>query len=185
MAKSKRTRAAKRRASRRRRAIIRELLARGKSIEEIARWAWCSESTVREHVGALRRAAVRRMVTAYGPGAAEIGDLLEGLEAALQKVLGAEAAAERRSPNYRELVKLETRLLRELMGIRRELARVRLECEPESRSEPESESDLDGLTFREMLERARELGIDTTPYETASAYEAASRHETPPFRRAA
>ena len=148
------SRSAKRRLSRRRRAVIKELLAKGKSVAQIAEWVWCSESTVREHVGALRRAASRRAVSEHGPGAAEIGDLLEGLEGAVQKVRAAQEEVDVRTPNYRELVKVEVRLLWELLGVRRELARARPEREGEE------------LSFEELLAEARALGVDVSAYET-------------------
>ena len=154
----KRTKGEKKRSTRERRRAVAGMLAKGKQIPEIARAMGCREQTVRQHVGALRRAARERAMAEGQPReVAWMADLVEDLERVLQKVREAAEDVETDKPNYRELLRLEIRTLGELMTIRREVAAARSEDEIPN----------DECSTEELLERARELGIDTTYYEQA------------------
>jgi len=155
------TRRERKRATQRRRRAVARMLAAGKSLPEIARAIGRTERTVRQHVAALRRAAQRRAVAEWGTPAADTADLVEALEHALQKIRTALEDADAARPGYRGLLDLEVRTLRDLMAIRRDLAERRARLGPTEPDGPEA------YTNEELLEQARELGIDTAPYEAA------------------
>jgi len=137
------------------------MLAAGKSLPDVARTLGCTEQAVRQHVTALRRAAQRRAVATWGAPAADTADLVEALENALQKIRTALEDTDAARPGYRGLLDLEIRTLRDLMAIRRDLAERRERLGPTEPDGPEA------YTNEELLEQARELGIDTAPYEAA------------------
>jgi len=152
----KRTKGEKKRSTRERRRTVARLLEKGKQVPEIARTLGCTEHTVRQHVAALRRAARERaMAEGQPPELAYIADLVEDLERVLQKVREAAEDVEPDKPNYRELLRLEARTLGELMAIRREVAAAR----------PDDDDPYARCSTEELLEEARELGVDTTYYE--------------------
>ena len=154
-----RTKGERKRRTRRRRRAVETLLDAGRSVGQIARELKCDETTVRQHASALREAAQRRAVAEWGPGARDTGDLVEGLEGALQKVRAALRQTDRDKPTHRGLLQLEIKTIQEMMTIRRELA-------AERGSRDTSEMDPYGwMSDEQLLAEARSLGIDVSQYE--------------------
>ena len=156
------TKGRKKHVTRDRRRAVARMLAKGESVETMAVFLGCGEHTVRQHVRALRRDAERRAAKEWTGSDAPTADLLEAMEAALQKVRRAQQDNETDRPNYRELIRLEVRTIRELIDMRREAAT----------REPAPLPD-DERSIEELLESARELGIDTTWYEEVLGLRAA------------
>jgi len=154
-----RTKGERKRQTKWRRRAVEALLAAGRSVGQIARELKCDEATVRQHATALRQAAQRRAVAEWGPGARDTGDLVEGLEGALQKVRAALRQTDGDKPTHRGLLQLEIRTIQEMMTIRRELA-------AERGNRDTSEMDpYDWMSNEELLAEARSLGIDVSPYK--------------------
>jgi len=156
---TKKAKGERKRARRGRRRKIKLMLAAGRTVVQIARILRCPEQTVRQHVRAIRDEARRRAAEEYGPAAAETGDLVEAVEAALQKVRSAQTEADPAKGTHRGLLALEIRTLHGMMDVRRDLATQRANADG---AEPDA---LEDLSDEELLVKARELGIDTTPYE--------------------
>jgi|GEM_PF-2530675 len=154
-----RTKGERKRLTRCRRTAVESLLDAGRSVAQVARELKCDETTVRQHATALREAAQRRAVAEWGPGARDTGDLVEGLELALQKVRAALRQTDRDKPTYRGLLQLEIRTIQEMMVIRRELAAARKNRDT---------SDVDPyewMSNEELVAEARSLGIDVSPFK--------------------
>ena len=158
------TKGAKKRATRKRRQEIARMHASGRTPFQIARLLRCSAETVRQHVTAIREAARQRMVSEWGPSAAETGDLIEGIEDALQKVRAAQGDADPAKSTHRGLLQLELKTLREMIDLRRELAAARTQANADA---PGGWGGLEHLSNEEMIEQARDLGIDTSAFEQA------------------
>ncbi|MFH1731355.1 MAG: LuxR C-terminal-related transcriptional regulator [Planctomycetota bacterium] len=151
----------KKRERKKRRCAVAGMHAAGRRMIEIARALRCSEQTVRQHVRAIREAARRRVVAEWGPGAADTGEFVEAMEETLQKVRAAQGESDPAKANHRGLLQLELTTLREMMDLRREIAAARL-------AEGVDEwAGLEHLTNDELLQKARELGIDVSGFERA------------------
>ncbi len=171
------TKGAKKRATRKRRQEIARLHASGRTPYQIARLLRCSVETVRQHVTAIREAARQRMVCEWGPGAAETGDLIEGIESALQKVRAAQGDTDPAKSTHRGLLQLELKTLREMIDLRRELAAARTQANADA---PGGWGAFEHMSNEGLIEQARELGIDVSGFERAlklAASAAAPTHE--------
>ena len=142
-----------------RRRQVRSLLAKGKTIEEIAGELHVGEQTVYRDISALRRAAARRKP--WGDPAACAAGFIEAAEAALQKVRAAQQEAEANSTLYHHLVKLEWAMLVKFIEMTGPLGKKK------SEGMDNEDERYAKRTTEELLLEAKDLGIDTTGFERA------------------
>ena len=161
--KRKRTKGTRKLAARRRRHTVGHMLEQGRSVAEMARVLGCPEQTVRRHIAFLREQARERAAEEWGPGGGETADLVESLEGTLQKVRAAQAHAEKES-SYRSLLLLEVQTIRELIAARRDIA---MERRNRTQDDDALFKPLDEMSDAELLQCARDVGVDTRPFEAA------------------
>jgi len=138
-----------------RRAEVRRLTALGQNPHEIAAALGVMEKTVRRDIAAHRAAAKKR--DPWADPAACAAAFIEDAEDALQKVRTAQQAADQKKDQtiYHNLVKLEWQMLIKFVQMNR------------PRGEPNTAQDDDkSPSFEELLQEARDLGVDVTPYES-------------------
>jgi transposase-like protein len=159
------SRAVRRKVTRERRRMVAGMLERGAPLAEIARACGCSVHTVRQHVRALREQAQKRAVSEWGPAAGPAADLVEAMEAALQKFRSAQEGAGPGSANYRKLVWMEMFALRQLLGVRRELVRAQSELHAAEASAADNEvGEFAQFSDEEVLEMMERLGLPTDEF---------------------
>ena len=159
-------------AARRRR--VAQLLAGGKTLAEIAAALRSNEATIRRDIRALRRAAAER--EPWGDPAGCNAAFIEAAENALQKIRGAQGEVKAGSTAYHNLVKLEWQVLIKFIDMTTRAVK------PTSESTLGEDEDLSGYTNEELLQKARELGIDVTGFEQALCpAQPAAGPETQPY----
>jgi len=162
--RKKTKRAARRKPSevRTRRRKVREMLAAGHGVAEIAEELGLGEHIIHRDVQALRRAAGRR--NPWGDPAACSAGFIEDAENALQKVRSAQEAAVPKKDQtiYHNLVKLEWTMLIKFIEMTQKLSQTRSEV-----TDDDEEDAYRDYTNEELLRKARELGVDVTGFERA------------------
>lgn len=147
----------------RRRQRIAELVSEGETVETIAEQLGTTPAIVRRTLRDLRRRAAERDPWAE-PDACHAA-FIEAAEAALQKVRKAQQGSDDKSTAHLNLVKLEWAMLVRFIEMTAALAAT----DPTDATHNEATNDENILTYsnEELLRRARELGIDTSPFERA------------------
>ena len=147
-----------RRTTSRRRALAAELLAAGHDVDNIARLLRTTPAAIHADLAVLRRLAAERQLATDPGSCAPL--FLEDALAVLQKVRAAQhALPETDSTLYLNLLKLEWAMLIKL---------VEMTTAPAGKGTADSDDDdLAALSDDELLDRARDLGIDTTGFERA------------------
>jgi len=141
------------------------MLAEGKSIEAAATELKVSEELVRRDIHALRRAAAER--DPWGEPAACNAAFIEAAENALQKVRTAQGEVKHDSTAYLNFVKLEWAMLLRFIELTSNGGRQGRLATKESEVLSDEDEPLRNYTNDELLQKARELGIDVTGFERA------------------
>ena len=144
-------------AQRRRR--VADDVAAGKAVREIANELGVTEVTVRRDIKALRRAAAERDPWGERTGCA--ATFIEAAEAALQKTRAAQSGVKHSSTIYLNLVKLEWAMLIKFIELTGQYGKKKSEATDNEREDESKYSN------EELLQKAKELGIDVTPFEQA------------------
>ena len=156
-----------------RRRKVARMLASGKSTREIACDLNVMEDTVRRDIKELRRQAAERRPWQHPTACAAA--FIEAAETALQKVRAAQNQSEHDTTIYHNLVKLEWTMLIKFIEMSSQQATAKTEVQNNENE------DLSNYTNEQLLQKARELGIDVTGFERAlRPAEAARAEETPP-----
>ena len=143
-----------------RRKEVARLVAEGKMTNEIAAALGVREEIVRRDINALREAAARRRP--WGDPAACTAAFIEAAEDALQKVRTAQLKDKISDTTYHNLVKLEWQMLVKFIEMTSRSTTTRKEAIDDEEDESYSR-----YTNAELIQKARELGIDVTGFERA------------------
>ncbi len=147
-------------ARRTRRRTVAGLVAKGRTIGEIARELKTAEDTVCRDLKALRAAAAARRP--WDDPAACAAGFIEAAEDALQKVRAAQHEADPASTLYLNLVKLEWTML---------IKFIEMTAAPKYAAnltrETDDDQDFTTLTNEQLLQKGREFGLDVAAFERA------------------
>ncbi|MFH1730752.1 MAG: hypothetical protein ABIF82_03755 [Planctomycetota bacterium] len=144
-----------------RRKLVAALRAVGRSDPEIAEELKSTVKTVRRDIAELRRRAAERQLATNPEACAPL--FLEEAESVVRKVREAQHAQGLKKDGtfYLNLLKLEWTMLVKLVEMTRPQAA--------NKSDPanDEDDDLSNCTNQELLQKARELGIDVSGFERA------------------
>lgn len=143
-----------------RRKKVAQLVAEGKMTNEITQALGVREEIVRRDINALREAAAKRKP--WGNPAACTASFIEAAEDALQKVRTAQLKDKISDTTYHNLVKLEWQMLVKFIEMTGRSTTTRKEAIDDGEDETYSR-----YTNAEIIQKARELGIDVTGFERA------------------
>lgn len=142
-----------------RRREVADDVAAGKTVKKIANELGVTEAMVRRDIKALRRAAAKRDPWGERTGCA--ATFIEDAEAALQKTRAAQGGVKHDSTIYLNLVKLEWAMLIKFIELTGQHGKKKSEATDNEREDESKYSN------EELLQKAKELGIDITPFEQA------------------
>jgi len=141
-----------------RRKEVARLIAEGRTTNGIAAALGVREEIVRRDINALREAAARRRP--WGDPAACSAAFIEAAEDALQKVRTAQRKEDISDTTCHNLVKLEWQMLVKFIEMTSRSTTTRKEVIDDDES-------YSRYTNAELVQKARELGIDVTGFERA------------------